>query len=176
MDTIRITSGEFRGREIKSPRSSLTHPMGAREKIALFNMVSESISGALVLDAFAGSGALGIEALSRGAKEVVFVDKSPKISRVIKENLEALRLTSKSEVLTLDVSKYETNRLFDLIIADPPYDDFKIEKIFCLTSYLKDGATLVLSHPGIAPEISGLKLTKSHKYAAATISIYLKIA
>ena len=73
MDTIKIASGIFRGRSIKSPKSSLTHPMGAREKLALFNMIVDDLPGSLVLDAFAGSGALGIEALSRGASEVVFV-------------------------------------------------------------------------------------------------------
>ncbi|MBQ3474506.1 16S rRNA (guanine(966)-N(2))-methyltransferase RsmD [Candidatus Saccharibacteria bacterium] len=176
MENIRITSGEFRGRAIKSPRSSFTHPMGSREKIALFNMISEYLVDARVLDAFAGSGSLGIEALSRGARKVVFVEKNAKVARVIKENLENIGLGPRSTVLVEDINKYTTDESFDLIIADPPYNSFKTEEIVGLTNYLKDGGILVLSHPEVTPEIKGLKLTKSHKYAAASLSIYRKIA
>ena len=176
MDNIRITSGEFRGRAIKSPKSSFTHPMGSREKIALFNMISSYLPEARVLDAFAGSGALGIEALSRGASEVVFIEKNIKVAHVIKENLKNLELDPKSEVLVSDVSKYTADEEFDLIIADPPYDSFNVEEIIYLTKYLKDDGVLVLSHPNTAPVISSLELTKSHKYAAANLSIYRKIA
>lgn len=176
MENIRITSGEFRSRTIKSPRSNFTHPMGAREKIALFNMVADYLPGARVLDAFAGSGALGIEALSRGALGAVFVEKNAKVARAIKENLRSLGLMGKSEVYVSEVGKYVTEEKFDLIIADPPYDNFEIEDIIYLTKYLKDGGALVLSHPDSAPEISDLKLTRTHKYAAANLSIYLKVA
>ena len=81
MDNIKITSGKFRGRVIKSPNSRLTHPMGAREKLALFNMINDFLPGAQVLDAFAGSGALGIEAISRGAKSAAFIEKNAKFAQ-----------------------------------------------------------------------------------------------
>ena len=87
MENIKITSGKYRGRTIKSPNSKLTHPMGAREKLAMFNMISEYLSGAVVLDVYAGSGALGIEALSRGASYAMFVEKNPQIAQVIRRNL-----------------------------------------------------------------------------------------
>ncbi|MBO7132150.1 RsmD family RNA methyltransferase [Candidatus Saccharibacteria bacterium] len=174
MDTIRITSGDLRGRSVKSPSSKLTHPMGSREKLALFNMIDSNLSSARVLDAFAGSGALGIEALSRGANEVVFIEKAPKVAHIISENLKSLDLLEKAEVYVGDVDRFTTNELFDVVIADPPYDKFEIEKINNLTKLLKDDGTLVLSHPGTAPEFRGLKLTKSRKYAAASISIYVK--
>ena len=176
MENIRITSGNLRGHTIKSPGSKLVHPMGSREKIALFNMISSQIDRAIVLDAFAGSGALGIEALSRGAKRVVFVEKSPKVARTLAENLKSLNLTSSSEVIISDVGKYTGRELFDIIIADPPYDNFNLDSIIRLTDYLKDGGTLVLSHPTPTPEIPALKLTKSRKYARANISIYQKSA
>lgn len=172
MDSIRITSGIFRGRIIKSPKMSSTHPMGAREKLALFNMISEVLPGAAVLDAFAGSGALGIGALSRGAESVDFVENNKKVSQVIKENLANLGLSEK--VFPIGVKQLKTDKEYDLILADPPYDDFKIDEIVYLTKYLKDGGTFVLSHPGDTPVIPGLKLTNSRKYAAATISIYEK--
>lgn len=176
MGSIGITSGEFRGRSILTPESNLTHPMGAREKIALFNMVANDLLEARVLDAFAGSGALGIEALSRGAKEVVFIEKNPKASKVIVENLKQLGLEEKSMVFVGDIEKYTTDEKFDLIIADPPYDDFRIEKVEYLTKFLEDDGVLVLSHPDDTPIISGLELTKSHKYAGARLSIYRKSA
>ena len=84
MENIKITSGKYRGRTIKSPNSKLTHPMGAREKLAMFNMISEYLSGAVVLDVYAGSGALGIEALSRGASYAMFVEKNPRTAGIIR--------------------------------------------------------------------------------------------
>ena len=86
---VRITSGRFKGRKIATPGGE-THPMGERERLALFNMISEHLPGAMVLDVFAGSGALGIEALSRGAGKVVFVDSSQKATRCIRGNLLSL--------------------------------------------------------------------------------------
>ena len=172
MENIRITSGIYRGRTISSPNSKLTHPMGSREKIALFNMISEKIPNAVVLDAYAGSRALGIEAISRGAKEVIFVEKSPKIAQTIRENLNKLAL--KAEILTQDVKKLKTNHRFDIILTDPPYDNFDQNAISNLTEYLKDGGILVLSHPSSAPVINGLNLTKTHQYSKANITIYQK--
>lgn len=172
MENIRIVSGYLRGRSIKSPRDSATHPMGSREKIALFNMISAYLPGATVLDAFAGSGALGIEAISRGAENVAFVEKSPKVARVIKDNLASLEL--QAEVFVDDIDKYSPEESFDLVIADPPYDHFTESKILPLTNILKDGGLLILSHPGTPPVIEGLNLTKTRKYAKANISIYQK--
>ena len=89
MDIVTVTSGKYRGRRILTPGLG-THPMGSREKLALFNMLTGKIEGATVLDAFAGSGALGIEALSRGAFKVIFVDNSKKATEVISKNLDTL--------------------------------------------------------------------------------------
>ena len=176
MDNIRITSGTLRGRVIKSPQSHSTHPMGAREKLALFNMISGYLPSSRVLDAFAGSGALGIEAFSRGAREVIFVEKSPRAARVIKQNL--LELGLQAQVLVGDIKNFGSSRIsdlpFDLVLVDPPYDDFKIELVAGLAKFVKNGGVLVLSHPGEAPEIPGLKLIKTSQYARAHISLYAK--
>lgn len=174
MDNIKITSGKYRGRAIKSPNSKLTHPMGAREKLALFNMIADYLPGATVLDAYAGSGALGIEAMSRGAKYAVFVEKSPRIAQIIHKNLAELRLAEMAEVYTKDAVNFLTADEFDIIIADPPYDNFDIRGVENLTKFLKKTGVLVLSHPGETPEISGLKSDRTRKYAAARISIYVK--
>lgn len=85
---LRVISGRYRGTSLRSPLHASTHPMGAREKLALFNMVN--VEGTRVLDAYAGSGALGIEALSRGACEVVFVEANRAVGRVLQENLDKI--------------------------------------------------------------------------------------
>ena len=172
MESIKITSGKFRGRSIKSPNSKLTHPMGSREKLALFNMISDFLTGARVLDVFAGSGALGIEAISRGAESATFVEKAGSVARIIKENISSLGLDDFAKVIIGDVSNLELDEKFDIILADPPYDDFKISSLDKLAGFLKNGGVLVLSHPSEAPELNGLELKKTHKYAAARISVY----
>ena len=170
--SIKITSGKFRGRSIKTPGSSMTHPMGNREKLALFNMISEYLPGSRILDAFAGSGALGIEAISRGASEVVFVEKNAKVCKVIQDNLKDLGV--KADIFRGDVLTFVSNDVFDVVLADPPYDKFDIEAVQYLSRFVKDGGVLVLSHPDEGPELPGLSLIKSKKYAAAHLSVYAK--
>ena len=146
--------------------------MGERERLALFNMVVDSIPGASVLDAFAGSGALGIEALSRGASSVVFIEKNAKACLVIRDNLRELGL--EADVFQGDVVNFTTDIKFDLILADPPYDKFDINEVKHLLQFLQIEGIFVLSHPGETPDLPDLKLLKSRKYAGATISVYVK--
>lgn len=148
--------------------------MGAREKLALFNMIAEYLPGAMVLDAFAGSGALGIEALSRGAESVVFVEKSPSAANTIKSNLAELNLTDCTDVIISDIAKLRVEKRFDVVLVDPPYDKFNIDEVTILPKFLAGNGVLVLSHPGEAPKLSGLQLLKTHQYASAKISIYEK--
>lgn len=170
-NTVRITSGKFRGRAIATPGGK-THPMGERERLALFNMIMDYVPGAKVLDAYAGSGALGIEALSRGAKKVVFVENNRGAAYVISENLKALGV--EGEVVVARIPSFETGVSFDLVLADPPYDSLDLTEVAELGKYVRGGGVLVLSHPGEAPLIKGLNLEKSRKYAGATISVYVK--
>lgn len=152
--SFRILSGQYKGTKLAFPDDRHTHPMGSREKLALFNIISTN--GMRVLDLYAGSGALGLEALSRGAKSIVFVEKSPKIAQIIISNLNKLGLSVAQKPLklsafsvssspeaasALQVAKCaptavwaETTQKiaktagfkgqFDLILADPPYDAF----------------------------------------------------
>ena len=171
MNSLRITAGKYRGRKIATPGGA-THPMGERERLALFNMIVNYVPGAKILDAFAGSGALGIEALSRGAAEAIFIEKSAEACRVIRENLQNLDLVA--EVWQGDIKKFTTENKFKLILADPPYDNFKISEVTHLLQFLQGSGIFVLSHPGEAPEFAGMTLLKSRKYAGARISVYLK--
>ncbi len=169
---MQVISGIYKGKNLKSPQSDKTHPMGSREKLALFNMLLPYLENATLLDAFAGTGALGIEALSRGAAVVTFVEKDHKVAKTLRENVADINgATIVEKNIESFVAEPES---FDLIIADPPYDNFKPEQIETLIKYLKPSGILALSHPGLAPEYPELKLLKSRDYAAATISIYQK--
>ncbi len=177
MNTVKITSGDLKGRSIQTPGGH-THPMGERERLALFNMIAEFLPGNFVLDAFAGSGALGIEAISRGAGFVVFMEKDARACKTIEKNLIDLNLyPHKGGVLKYDVYtvlKTATDR-WGIVLADPPYDQYDEKKLQVLARVVADpGGILVLSHPGEAPEMPGLKLLKTRQYAVAHISIYVK--
>lgn len=173
--TLRVIAGSLKGHKLVSPRSSATHPMGAREKNALFNMVD--VVGKRVLDAYAGSGALGIEALSRGASEVIFVEYHHPAVSAIKQNIINLNLDN-TEVFTGKVADFiaKAPEPFDAIIADPPYDKIDFTEITSLSSLLAAGGVFALSSPAsqLAPEIAGLAMISSHTYAEARISIFIK--
>lgn len=124
---MRIIGGSRRGRLLKSPRGNNTRPTADRVRESLFNMIGTKIVGARFLDLYAGSGAVGIEALSRGAAKAVFLEKLPANIRLIKENLRVTDLSDKAIVFQGDALEFlrrppaETDR-FDLIFADPPYE------------------------------------------------------
>ena len=137
---MQIISGKYKRQPLKSPNDQLTHPMGSREKIALFNMLTGEIEGKNVLDAFAGTGALGLEALSLGAKSAVFVEKSPKIAKILKENvLNTLKNEKDSaKIVISDIKNFKTDEKFDLVFADPPYDLYSEAILEPLTSLLSE--------------------------------------
>lgn len=146
---MRIISGIYKNKSLKSPNSDNTHPMGERERLAIFNILG-SITGKTVLDLFAGTGALGIEALSRGAKSAVFVENNPKALTVLKENLDGI---SSNAIVKSDAYKYTTEEKFDIIFVDPPYDEFDIS-ILDFKKYLKKTGEMVVSSPKPISEAS----------------------
>lgn len=177
--SLRITSGDCRGRKITTPGGS-THPMGDRERLALFNAISEVLRGADVLDLYAGSGALGLEALSRGAAKAVFVEKNRKAANCILENIRELGYESRATVLQGDVraalrSGGLPQEIFDIILCDPPYDHFDLNEFSIAVDYLEPGGLLVLSHPSEQPPaFFDLALKSTKKYAGAHLSFYKK--
>ena len=118
---MRVVAGEFRGRRLTAPRGVRTRPTADRVREALFSMLGD-VTGARVLDLYAGSGALGIEALSRGAESAVFVERDPRAVAAIERNLESLGL--QQQVLRQDAVRFltRTEGMFDLVFCDPPYD------------------------------------------------------
>ena len=185
---MNIISGKYKNSPILSPNDIQTHPMGSREKLALFNSLvshldSRSLEGLRALDAFAGTGALGLEALSRGASSVVFVEKSPKIAKILEKNLENVLLDHdliknqkiiKKDVKNLEKTDFDGN--FDLIFADPPYNFYSEALISPLVAFLAPRAVLALSLPKSAPTpvFEGLTPVSEKTYANAKIILFKK--
>jgi 16S rRNA (guanine966-N2)-methyltransferase len=118
---VRVVAGQFKGRRLAAPRGTRTRPTADRVREALFSMLGD-VEGARVLDLYAGSGALGIEALSRGAASAVFVERDPRAVAAIERNLAAIGV--EATVLRRDVPRFlaAEDGAFDLVFCDPPYD------------------------------------------------------
>ena len=168
---IRIISGKLGGRLIDTPKTDKTHPMGDRERAAIFNRLRGDISGKIILDAFAGSGAIGLEALSLDAAEVDFLENNRKAAKTIHDNIEKFKLGDKAKIVRKMRDEY------DIIFADPPYDNPQYQFIEGILKHLKHGGIFVLSHPeNPAPwEFRGLSLFSDKTYAAAHIKMYQKL-
>jgi 16S rRNA (guanine966-N2)-methyltransferase len=122
--SLRIIAGQFKGRILKSPKGTSTRPTQSMVRESIFNICQNRTEGASFLDLFAGSGAMGLEALSRGAKQATFVEKNRMAAAVIRENIAALQVGSQTMVMQCD-AKTAIERLstpFDILYIDPPYD------------------------------------------------------
>ncbi len=160
---IRLISGIFKNHKITAPNSRQTHPMSERARNAIFNTIQTDIPDAEILDAFAGTGALGLEAISRGAKGAVFIEKNRLAQKILAENLKITEKNPKSGTTKLvrssisgwlnsTQSQFELGEIseiptFDIIFADPPYYDPQFPTIEKLSKRLKAGGILVLSQP-----------------------------
>jgi 16S rRNA (guanine966-N2)-methyltransferase len=150
---MRIIAGIYRGRQLKSPPSAQTRPTSDRLRETLFNVLAPRIEGARFLDLCAGTGAVGIEALSRGAKRVTFVDQSRRMCGLIEANTSALGIDEKEfEIVNANASDYlrrhakKEHRAFDLIYFDPPYaEDYE-----AVLSFIAEHRPQLLSDEGIA--------------------------
>lgn len=118
---MRVIAGEFRSRKLKTPPGLETRPTPDRLRESLFSILQPEIEGATFLDGYAGSGAVGIEALSRGAARAIFIERSRSAVEILRENLDSLKLGSRTEVFTGKVSQVLSHRSADIIFLDPPY-------------------------------------------------------
>ena len=130
---MRIISGISKGRRLATPKSQAIRPTSDRVKESIFNILGEVVEGKVVLDLFAGTGNLGIEALSRGAKKVLFVEKGRQAIRLIQKNLSQLGMRERSEIIPKDVNRAigilkQRGETFDLILMDPPYEKGLIQR------------------------------------------------
>jgi 16S rRNA (guanine966-N2)-methyltransferase len=130
---MRIGSGDLRGRRLHAPKGSDTRPTGARLKKSLFDVLAPSLEGANVLDLYAGAGALGLEALSRGASHAVFVERARKAADTVRRNIDELGLEGRAELMAMDVRLAVPNlggrKPFDVVFADPPYATDELDRL-----------------------------------------------
>ena len=175
---MRIVAGSRKGRRIDAPKGVITRPTGDRVREAVFSIVGP-VADAKVLDVFAGSGAMGLEALSRGASGAVFVERDREACRVITRNLEKLRLTGAvvlcQEALRALREESARGHLYDLVLVDAPYEEWERyqEPLGALLSELltDDGLAVVETSSRIEPELP-LSLVTSRRYGSARITVY----
>lgn len=139
---MRIISGEMRGRQLKAVEGMQTRPTSDKVKGAIFNVLGSKVLDARVLDLFAGTGNLAIEALSRGSHDAVLVEKSRDAHQVIQKNIELMGVSHKAQLLLLDAFKYLNrypDEVFDLVFLDPPYHQGLVLKVI---SALKEHSCL----------------------------------
>ncbi len=187
---IRIIAGILGGRRLKTPIKFKAKPMGERVRSAIFNSLAGIIEGSSFLDAFGGSGACGLEALSRGANQVTIVEKDRGVFQMLTKNVEDLNLASNARLSLINgpifsVLQNMEGQLFELILCDPPYDLVEgagvsalQESLNLVARHLEKNGTLILSWPERVelPTLSGLKLKNQKKYAGAKIGWYESIA
>lgn len=146
---MRIISGSLKGRNFNSVPGHRTHPMGERIRGALFNALGD-IEGLTVLDAYAGTGAISIEAISRGAEHATAIELDSTAYRTVRENIQLLGLTDKISATRAAVkgwSRRHQNQHFDIVILDPPYNEFDPKELLNLRKHVKKGGLIVLSLP-----------------------------
>ncbi|HEY2218738.1 MAG TPA: 16S rRNA (guanine(966)-N(2))-methyltransferase RsmD [Gaiellaceae bacterium] len=172
---MRIIAGEKKGHRIAAPRGLTTRPTSDFVRETAFNLIGP-VDGATVLDVFAGSGALGLEALSRGAERATFVDSDRDACRTINANLDKLKL--KATVLCQDALRAlaAERGAYDLVLADPPYDYAALPR---LAPQLRrvlapDGLLVYQTDARTEPDIDGLRIRTSRKYGSARLTLLEK--
>lgn len=177
---MRVISGKLKNRLFAAPSGHRTHPMSERARGAIFNILGD-ISGLTVFDAFAGSGALGFEAISRGAKSVLAIDSDKVAYRTLTENIELLELEDSVQAIQANTTswiKRNRSQQFDIAFIDPPYDTVNYAALKDLANTVRIGGLLVYSLPvGHDFTLSGgsFTLLDEKKYAGAALVFFRRI-
>lgn len=179
---MRVISGKARGIMLKTPKGEDTRPTADRVKEALFSIIQFDLPGAKVLDLFGGTGQLGIEAISRGAKSAVFVDARDDACRLIKENLKRTGMESDATVIRCDYQQYlnRCKEKFDIIILDPPYAEKFLENALNTITeidILQSGGIIIAERPlgkDLPYAFSGFTRSKDYKYGQVLLTLYRK--
>jgi 16S rRNA (guanine966-N2)-methyltransferase len=171
---LRIIAGTRKGHTIQAPPGRDTRPTSDRVRENIFNILGP-VDDAVVLDLYAGSGAMGLEALSRGAAQAVFVERDPGALRAIEKNLDKLRL--RGTVLRQDAVAVLAgeNRKYDLVFVDPPYDmypDLEPQLARYLPTVLSDNAVVVVETDARVEPSLPLAQRTSRKYGSARVTVY----
>lgn len=179
---MRVISGIAKGVNLKTPEGLATRPTTDRIKEAMFSIIQFDIPGMKVLDLFGGTGQLGIEALSRGAKSAVFVDASDSACRLIKENLKRTKLDASARVVRSDYQTFlkTTQERFDIILLDPPYAEVFLEnslKLITEIDILQTNGIIVTERPleKVLPwDFPGYIRSRDYKYGKTLLTVYRK--
>ncbi len=183
---MRIISGKFRGRKIISPRNNHIRPTSDRAREMIFNTLNStllkekrSLKGLIALDCFCGTGALGIEAISRGIEKVIFIDYSDQCLKICKENCDKFNINDKSEIIKIDLFSENYSRKFDkidILFCDPPYKKFNIKSIIeKISSLVNQSCFIIIEGPKekFNVQFNGYELIKI-KYVSKSQFIFLK--
>ena len=180
---MRVIGGNARGRRLKVPKGQNLRPTAARVKEALFNILPHDLSGTKVLDLFAGTGNVTIEALSRGAAAAILVDSSVESGKAIRENLGRLHLTDRTKVWIMPVTRAlrflaRHGETFDLIFLDPPYDYKWIDRTLRIIAgerLLRESGMLIAEHSireKVEPRYDSLSLHDQRRYGSTLLSFF----
>lgn len=177
---MRIISGSLKGRELKTPHGHKSHPMSEKVRGGLFNTLGD-IEGLSVLDAFAGSGALAFEAASRGASEVIAIEKDSSAHSVIDQNAKELKLGTKVQVVRANTGGWSIHNMekrFDIVLLDPPYNELQHNLLDRLVKrHIKVNGLAVLSWPGKQelPKFTNTELVLDKNYGDIQLAFYRKV-
>jgi 16S rRNA (guanine966-N2)-methyltransferase len=175
---MRIIAGERKGHTIFAPKGLDTRPTSDRVRENVFNIVAPWVEGGRVLDLYAGSGAMGLEALSRGAASAVFVEAEPQAIRAIERNLDKLRLSGatvlRRDAITGLAQEAASGRKYDLVLADPPYSMTDYDALArYLPLVLAEGGLVVLeSAAKTEPDLSGLAVRSTRTYGSTRVTVF----
>lgn len=180
---MRVITGTARGIQLKTPEGQQTRPTSDRVKEAMFSIIQFDIPGARVLDLFGGTGQLGIEALSRGAKDAVFVDAGEKACALIRENLKRTKLEQQGRVVRSDYLEYlrRCKETFDIIFLDPPYAEVFLENSLnriAEIDILQSNGIMVAERPlgkELPWEYPGYQRSKDYKYGNTLLTVFRKL-
>lgn len=178
---MRVITGSARGMSLKTLDGETTRPTTEKVKEAVFSAIQFEIEGRKVLDLFAGSGQLGIEALSRGAENAVFVDSDKNAIKIIKENVDKTRFSDVSRIVQMDSLAFLNMNVqkYDIVFLDPPYSTGLLEKaIENVSPFVNEGGLIIAEYPfkddsPDAPE--GLEEYRTYKYSRICVTIYRKV-
>jgi 16S rRNA (guanine966-N2)-methyltransferase len=183
---MRVTAGAERGRKLRAPRGATTRPTGSKVREAIFNILGP-LSEDAALDLFAGTGALGIEALSRGASQAIFVERDPRALAALHRNLREFDLSKRARVMDSSVT-VALQRLcedgtlrFRWVFVDPPYASGEVAQVLALLSggqLLADGAVVIVEHDrhNVPPErVGALEMVDRRFYGDTGLSFYRRM-
>lgn len=177
---MRVISGTARGRRLRSLEGNDVRPTTDKVKEAIFSSIQFDIEGRRFLDLFAGSGQMGLEALSRGAASCVFIERNDAAAKVCRENIAACGFEGSSKLIKGDALSFlnTTNDKFDIAFLDPPYLDAVLEKaLILLSEKMSDYGVIICEHPNEAklPEnIGGFEVSKRYRYGKINVTTYKK--